>query len=366
MKRNPEELNLRDAFPEEPEFCHAALMAAARSVKEEKKMKRNAFRVALAAALILLATMAAAVAAGRLLGFADFFGQYGAQVPETAQRMMGEAWNRHEYALGPVRFTTQELLCDGHVALASTMAAMDDSSDALICAEPFDAIGANGENGKQTAQRLGVPLETTWMEAARLLGRRLYAVRAILELPAALDSGSAMEDILFGEDGGAVVFSMPELLPGASGETLAMQLYLSVTGFDVETGTAGETMQAREPLNVYLDAPLEACAYAADGALLSDSYVLSAVQAELTSLGLYLTSTFTAPEGATEDDVYARDLPLWLDAQGEPLPEGIALSVGIDAGDLPVVRYTQMFSVESLPKKLIMRTGEGEEVVLTR
>lgn len=366
MKRNPEELYLRNAFSEEPEVCHAALMNAARSVKQEKKMKRNAVRVALAVALILLATMAVAVAAGRLLGFADFFGQYGAQVPETAQRMMGEAWNRHEYALGPVRFTTQELLCDGHVALASTAAAMDDGSDALICAEPFDAIGANGENGEQTAQRLGVPPETTWLEAARLLGRRLYAVRAILELPAALDSGSAMEDILFGEDGGAVYFSMPELLPGASGETLAMQLYLSVTGFDVETGAAGETLQAREPLDVYLDAPLETCAYAAGGALLSDGYTLGSVQAELTALGLYLRSTFTAPANATMNDVYERALPLWLDAQGEPLPEGVSLSAGIDAGSLPTVVYTQMFSVDALPEKLIMRTGEGEEVSLTR
>lgn len=366
MKRDAKALDLRSAFPEEPEACHAALMNAARSVREEKTMKNASIRVALLAALIILCTMAVAAAAGSLLGWSDLFGRYGARVPETAQRVMSEDWNRHKYTLGPVRFTTQELICDGHVALASTAAAMADGSDALICAEPFDAIGANGVNGKLAAQRLGVPPETTWMEAARLLGRRLYAVRAILELPSELDSGSAMEDILLGEDGGAVYFSMPELLPGASGETLAMQLYLSVTGFDVETGAAGETMQAREPLDVYLEAPLETCAYAADGALLSGGYALGSVQAELTTLGLYLSSTFTAPEGATLDDVYARALPLWLDAQGEPLPEGLSLGASIDTSRLPMVVCTQMVSVDTLPETLVMQIGEETTLTLTR
>jgi hypothetical protein len=37
MKRTVDELNLRNAFRQEPERCHAALMDAARSVKEETK-----------------------------------------------------------------------------------------------------------------------------------------------------------------------------------------------------------------------------------------------------------------------------------------------------------------------------------------
>ena len=91
MKRNLDELDIRSAFAQEPKACHDALMNAAFSVKEEKTVKKASFRVALVVALIIVATMTVAVAAGNLLGFADFFGgQYGTTVPETAQRVMNE------------------------------------------------------------------------------------------------------------------------------------------------------------------------------------------------------------------------------------------------------------------------------------
>ena len=40
MKREQIEWNLRDAFPQEPQACHDALMHAAYSVREEKKARR--------------------------------------------------------------------------------------------------------------------------------------------------------------------------------------------------------------------------------------------------------------------------------------------------------------------------------------
>lgn len=366
MKRNIEQLGLRSAFPEEPEACHAALMNAARSVKEEKTMKKTSIRVALLVALMILCTAAVAAAASGLLGWSDFFSLHGTRVPETGQRVMGEAWNRHTYTLGPVRFTTQELLCDGHIAMASTTAAMADGSDALICAEPGDAIGAVGENGEQMAQRLGFPPETTWIEAARLLGRRLFAVRAVLEVPEDIDGGSAMEDILWNDDGSAVCFSLSELSAGVSGEAVPVQLYLSVTEFDTETETGGEALTAREPLSIDLDAPLEEHVYSLDGDFAADGYALKEVRAELTTAGLYLYSTFTAPEGATADEVFARALPRWLDAQGNPLPEGISLSASVDTSRLPVVVCTQMVSVDTLPETLVMQLDGGTALTLTR
>ena len=157
MKQDMDKLDLRGAFRQEPQSCHDALMAAARSVKEERPMKKASLRTVLIAAAIILATMAAAVAAGSLLGWTDYFGQqYGIAVPQTAQRILGEAWNTHSFTLGPVTFTTKELLCDGHIAMASTEIAMTDKEDnALLCADPFDAIGAVG-NGCELAQRLGL------------------------------------------------------------------------------------------------------------------------------------------------------------------------------------------------------------------
>ena len=55
-ERDWENLNLRDAFPETPQDCHDALLRAARSAKEEKKVKyvRFSLRTALIAALLSL------------------------------------------------------------------------------------------------------------------------------------------------------------------------------------------------------------------------------------------------------------------------------------------------------------------------
>ena len=66
MKRDLEHLYLKRAFRPVPEACHRALMDAARSVREEKPVKRISYRAALIAAVILIAAMAVAYAAVRL------------------------------------------------------------------------------------------------------------------------------------------------------------------------------------------------------------------------------------------------------------------------------------------------------------
>lgn len=359
MRRNPDELDLRNAFAKEPKACHDALMNAAFSVKEEKTVKKASFRVALVVAMMIVATMAVAVAAGNLLGWSDFFGsQYATFVPDTAQRVMNEEWNRHEFALGEVVFTTQELFCDGHIAMASTVISMSDGSDALICAEPFDAIGAVGENGKQAAKRLGVEPGMTWIEAAKQLNRRLYAVRAILEVPAEIDSGCAMEDFLYNEDGSVTYFSMPQLNGKASGEKIDMQMYLRVAEIDVNSETETNVLKDRKTLSVFLEAPIEEHVYECKGDFIADGYRLESVKAELSPAGLYLYSTFIAPEGVTEEDVYERDFPLWLDEEEKPLPSGISLSTSVDVENWPKVTYMQMLSVNALPEKMIMQVPD--------
>ena len=55
MKRDLEHLDLKQAFHPVPEACRRALMDAARSVREEKPVKRVSYRAALIAAVILLA-----------------------------------------------------------------------------------------------------------------------------------------------------------------------------------------------------------------------------------------------------------------------------------------------------------------------
>lgn len=359
MKRNLDELDIRSAFAQEPKACHDALMNAAFSVKEEKTVKKASFRVALVVALIIVATMTVAVAAGNLLGFADFFGgQYGTTVPETAQRVMNEEWNKHEFALGEVVFTTQELFCDGHIAMASTVISMPDGSDALICAEPYDAVGATGENGEQAAKRLGVEPGMTWIEAAKKLNRKLYAVRAILEVPAEIDSGCAMEDFLYNEDGSVTYFSMPELNGKATGETVDMQMFLRVAEIDLNAETETTVLKERKPLSIFLEAPIEEHVYACNGDFIADGYKLESIKAELSGAGLYLYSTFIAPDGVTEADVYERDFPLWLDLEEKALPSGINLSASVDTQNLPKITYMQMLSVNAIPEKMIMQVPD--------
>lgn len=366
MKREVEELNLRNAFAQEPEACHAALMHAARSVKEEKQVRRKSVRIARIAAAILAATMAAAVAAGSWLGWSDFVTLYGTNVPETAQRVMNEAWNKHSFALGPVSFTTQELFCDGHIAMSSTTIAVADGDAALLCAEPGDAIGAIGENGRQTAARLGVAPETTWLEAAKQLGRSLYAVRAILELPPEMDAGSAMEEMLWNEDGSVTYFSMPELNGAASGEQVEMQMFLRVVEYDPTTGEEKERLTDHQPLSVYLEAPLETHTYDVEPIQDAMGYTLKSVEAELSAAGLYIRSTFAAPAGASEEDIWMREYPEWMDAQGNPFPMGISLSASVDVQHWPDVTYTQMISVNAIPESMTMRLPDGGAVVLRR
>ena len=359
MKRNLDELDIRSAFAQEPKACHDALMNAAFSVKEEKTVKKASFRVALVVALIIVATMTVAVAAGNLLGFVDFFGgQYGTTVPETAQRVMNEEWNKHEFVLGEVTFTTKELFCDGHIAMASTVISMPDGSDALICAEPYDAVGATGENGEQAAKRLGVEPGMTWIEAAKKLNRKLYAVRAILEVPAEIDSGCAMEDFLYNEDGSVTYFSMPELNGKATGETVDMQMFLRVAEIDLDAETETTVLKERKPLSIFLEAPIEEHVYACNGDFIADGYKLESIKAELSGAGLYLYSTFIAPDGVTEADVYERDFPLWLDLEEKALPSGINLSASVDTQNLPKITYMQMLSVNAIPEKMIMQVPD--------
>lgn len=79
---NKKELNLRPAFPAIPQDVYQALMGAAQSVREDPVRRHKPLKVALAAALLLVALMAAAYAA-----FPDqvarFFGRhYGADTQE--------------------------------------------------------------------------------------------------------------------------------------------------------------------------------------------------------------------------------------------------------------------------------------------
>ena len=365
-KRNLETLNLRDAYPEMPQECRDALLFAARSVQEEKKMKKFTFRTLALTAALLLLTAAAALAAADALGWTDFFRIHysDTRLPEAAQRVLGEQWNRHTFPLGPLTYTTHELYCDGHIAMASTEIRLADGGRALLAGDPSDPIGANGENGAALASRLGVAPETTWLEAAKQLKLPLYRVRAILEAPPALDGGEAWEDALWNEDGGMTYFSVPSLNGQAQGEKAAFQLYLYAAEMDPATGEEKTTLRSRENLDIFLEAPLAFCDYAPETGADLGGFALTSVHGELMPAGLYLTSTYTAPDSATRDQaietLYQAE---WLDENGTPLPWGVILGGGVELESWPQVSMTQMLAADALPDTLILRVGSQEITV---
>ena len=157
MKRETDPLKLRNAFEPMPDGCYNALMKAARSVKEERTVKRAALRTIAIAACIILAAMAAAVAAGSILGWNDFFKLYhNVAVPQTAQEIMA-ASQPESFRLGDVVFTVRERYSDAHLAMITTEAHLAEGVTGIITADaPFDPISAYGDNSAAVAARLGV------------------------------------------------------------------------------------------------------------------------------------------------------------------------------------------------------------------
>ena len=78
------------------------------------------------------------------------------------------------------------------------------------------------EGGDAYADALGLPRETTWAEAAKQLGRRLYIVDAMLEMPEELYGSESMFGAMTGSDGQATdllldVFHERESIRGEGG-----------------------------------------------------------------------------------------------------------------------------------------------------
>ena len=143
MKRDLEHLDLKQAFHPVPEACRRALMDAARSVREEKPVKRVSYRAALIAAVILLAAMAVAYAAVRL-GWIEYFSQqYGIAVPRAAQEAL-ETSQPKTCQVGPMTFTYQQLLTDRRIVLSSAAVSLTDDGEALYADDTnvYESISA--------------------------------------------------------------------------------------------------------------------------------------------------------------------------------------------------------------------------------
>lgn len=368
MKRETDPLKLRNAFEPMPDGCYNALMKAARSVKEEKTVKRTAFRTAVVAVCIILAAMAAAVAAGSILGWNDFFKLYhNVAVPQTAQEIMA-ASQPESFRLGDIVFTVRERYSDAYLAMITTEAHLAEGVTGIITADaPFDPISAYGDNSAAVAARLGVDPGMTWAEAARELNVPLYSVTALLEAPEALCGGEAFADPLFNEDGSLSYFSLQQLNGTADAAQLACQVWLRVERVNLDNPEHPmDERQAYAPLSIAVQPTLDAREYAVPAeAQTQGNFTLESVQAQLTPSGVHLIAVFAAQAGATEEQVYERLGEVqFVQPDGSEYPTGMNLSDGISNLDhWPQVEVKQMIGTEKIPERIGMSFAGGQHPI---
>lgn len=354
MKREFENPDLRAAFGPVPESCHDALMDAARSVREEKQVKKASMRAVLIAAVIIIAMTAVAFAAGSWMGWTDFLGDYSnVGIPQDAVEQM-QVTEDHSWQVGPLTFSAKELLTDGHIAISSIHARMTDGSTALFCADPGDVIGCNGENGRALAAKLGVDPMTPYTEAAKQLNLPLYWVRGILELDAEYSGGAGMEDPMWNDDGSMTYFSMLSVKENAVKEELPVGFFLRVSQIDPETGEETEKWIDREQKAIIPVSPLlEERTYVPEQEAVVAGHTLKQVTARRYVTGAYLTLTYdmdymSVPMSAY--DLYSMQL---RDGNGEVLPDGMNLSGSLTF----TIEQEIMIGVDKLPDVLTLEDG---------
>ena len=89
MKRDMKDIDLQNAFWPMTDECHDRLTTALSGLREEQPVKRFTARTVLIAACIIVALMAVAYAAGRILGWKDFYSIfYDTKVPQAAQEIL--------------------------------------------------------------------------------------------------------------------------------------------------------------------------------------------------------------------------------------------------------------------------------------
>ena len=333
------------------------------NAKGEKPVgKKISATMILVIVLITLTTAALAVAAGQFLGWFDFYSMfYEIDVPEVARQVMKDS-GEQQFTLGPVTFTVGELYCDGYTALASAKVSLAEGDDALVTGDdPFDCIGINSETGDEYADKLGLPRETTWAEAAIQLNRRLYIVDATLEMPAELYGSETMIGALTGSDGQATCFTMYSMNGKAYGEKVDARMYLRVDEYDAVHGSGKDIASEYEDISIYLEAPIDTKEYELPGEVrIWDFFRLDSVQAVWMDAGVYVVTTFTALDGATEhlaDQLLCKVNPVY--ENGEEYPYGLNLTGTIEEySEWPKITAWRMTSVNGIPETLILTIPE--------
>lgn len=355
MKRDMNQLNLRNAFHDMPEDCRNALMHAANSIEEDVPVKKVTFRAVLIAALIIVTTTAVALAAGSLMGWNDFYKNYSTNVT-VPQASLVEMQKQQGFTcqLGPLTFETKDLITDGHTAMSSIHIRVTDGSPALLTGDPEATVGSLGESGEALAKRLGISPDMTWMEAAKKLNLPLYNVRAILDLYHEFLKGDEFEDPMWNEDNSLVYFSSAALHSDKIGDELETSFYLYAAEIDTETGAEKIVWRNRDQKLMLKVCPvLEAKTYTPVERVEFEGYELETVQAKRYVTGAYLTLSFAPVHPDLRESVFQLYSLEVLDEAGATMPEGMRMSGGIEVK----IQREIMLGIEELPDTLTLSNG---------
>ena len=337
------------------------------SAKEEEPVKKFTVSTALIVVLIVIATLTTALAASVLFGWTDF---YSFEIPKTAQEILN-ATEPKDYQVGPITFTVNELLTDGHIALCSATSHMTDGSSAVISEEVYDAVGANGDNGEALAQKWDLSPDTRWIDAAHIMNLPFYRVSISVNVPEECHDGEDMGDAMWDEKGNCVSYYMAALNSLQVGETLPIKLHFQVWQYDpqsIEPQSIFEDVvdEAKEmsywedtfEITLTVPAPIAEKTYMPEQPYdFENGLTLNSVTAQQTVAGAYVVGQFTLRDGFNFNDAYSGELD-FLDATGEEIPWGMAESGIIEYDQLPKVEWGAMLNLEVLPEEMVVSLDE--------
>lgn len=337
------------------------------SAKEEEPVKKFTVSTALIVVLIVIATLTTALVASVLLGWTDF---YSFEIPKTAQEILN-ATEPKDYQVGPITFTVNELLTDGHIALCSATSHVTDGSSAVLSEEVYDAVGANGDNGEALAQKWNLSPNTRWIDAAHIMNLPFYRVSISVNVPEECHDGEDMGDAMWDEKGNCVSYYMAALNSLQVGETLPIKLHFQVWQYDPQSiepqSIFEDVVDEAEEMSYWEDtfeitltvpAPIAEKTYMPEQPYdFENGLTLNSVTAQQTVAGAYVVGQFTLRDGFNFNDAYSGELD-FLDATGEEIPWGMAESGIIEYDQLPKVEWGAMLNLEVLPEEMVVSLDE--------
>lgn len=343
-------------------------MTMVRGFTEEKKpIIAVSRRTAILFAIIVVSTMAVALAAGSIFGWVDFLKTYdNTTISQTAQDIMQNSMPV-SWKVGDIVFTVQEQYADPHLAMISVEGRLDDGRQGLVCTDPFEPIGAYGENSAAVARRIGVDPSITWAEAAKELGLPLYCISALLN-DVEYAYGEMMGDPMYNEDNSVSYFSMQPLNGKAASKAIQCKVCLMVKKVNIDDPEDDANVQVEyKDLLIDLQPIVSTGEYMIpENTKVQEMFELESIHADLTPSGLYFTAVLTALEGATQDQALGSlDQIELIQPNGEAYLSGISYSSGIyNLNYWPKIYVEKTISIDHVPNTIgLILPGMNETVL---